>query len=190
MSADFCGHSRLIFGGRSRPLSAPYSRPCRQQAGPTYERVAVVVSGRHKKLAADPFFVPGARRRDPESVADWASEFSGHVAIVIDKTGQQVGEGVAAWLRHAGAASADVLTGGSRDLGHFRARLSLDFPRRALHRKSPRQQGSFRRIGVDFWSLALSFAAAIAIFMFRVGMLPTVAGSCVAGMALFLAGAI
>lgn len=61
---------------------------------------------------ADRFFVPGALRRDPELVADWASEFSGHAAIVIDKTGQQVGEGVAAWLRHAGAPSADVLTGG------------------------------------------------------------------------------
>ncbi len=43
---------------------------------------------------------------------------------------------------------------------------------------------------VDLWSLALSLAAAIAIFRFRVGMLPTLAGSCVAGMTLFLAGAI
>ncbi len=62
--------------------------------------------------AADPFFVPGALRRDAASVADWAPEFSSRAAIVLDKTGQQVAEGVAAWLRHAGAASADVLTGG------------------------------------------------------------------------------
>jgi len=43
---------------------------------------------------------------------------------------------------------------------------------------------------MDFWSFTLSAAAAIAIFKFRVGMLPTLAGSCVAGMSLFLAGAL
>lgn len=43
---------------------------------------------------------------------------------------------------------------------------------------------------VDFWSLALSIAAAIAIFRFRVGILQTLEGSCVAGMGLFLVGAI
>lgn len=42
---------------------------------------------------------------------------------------------------------------------------------------------------VDFWSLALSVATAIAIFRFRVGMLPTLAGSCAAGIGLYLAGA-
>lgn len=43
---------------------------------------------------------------------------------------------------------------------------------------------------VDFWSLALSIAAASAIFRFRVGILQTLAGSCLAGMSLFLVGAI
>ncbi|WP_457797191.1 chromate efflux transporter [Methylocystis sp. S23] len=43
---------------------------------------------------------------------------------------------------------------------------------------------------VDFRSLALSVAAAIAIFRFRVGILQTLAGSCVAGISLFLAGAL
>ncbi|WP_445730555.1 chromate efflux transporter [Methylocystis sp. IM2] len=43
---------------------------------------------------------------------------------------------------------------------------------------------------VDFWSLVLSIAAAVAIFQFRVGMLPTLAGSCAAGIGLFLLGAI
>jgi len=42
----------------------------------------------------------------------------------------------------------------------------------------------------DFWSLALSVAAASAIFRFRIGVLKTLAGSCVAGMGLFLLGAI
>ena len=43
---------------------------------------------------------------------------------------------------------------------------------------------------VDFWSLALSVAAAIAIFRLRVGVLQTLAGSCLAGIGLFLVGAI
>ena len=47
-----------------------------------------------------------------ESVSDWASEFVGRPSIVIDQSGEQVSEGVAAWLRHAGASSADVLAGG------------------------------------------------------------------------------
>ncbi|CAJ0883149.1 hypothetical protein AMST5_03405 [freshwater sediment metagenome] len=42
---------------------------------------------------------------------------------------------------------------------------------------------------VDLWSLALSVAAASAIFRFRVGILQTLAGSCLAGMGLFLLGA-
>ena len=43
---------------------------------------------------------------------------------------------------------------------------------------------------IDFWSLAFSAAAALAIFRFRAGMLPTLAASCIAGMGLFLAGAL
>ena len=61
---------------------------------------------------ADPRFPPGASRRRPESVSDWASEFVGRPSIVIDPCGEQVSEGVAAWLRHAGASSSDVLAGG------------------------------------------------------------------------------
>ena len=65
-----------------------------------------------KDYEADPRFPPGALRRRPESVSDWASEFVGRASIVIDKSGGQVSEGVAAWLRHAGASSSDVLAGG------------------------------------------------------------------------------
>jgi chromate transporter len=42
---------------------------------------------------------------------------------------------------------------------------------------------------VDAWALALSLAAAIAIFRFRVGMIPTLAACCAAGVVLFLLGA-
>ncbi len=62
-------------------------------------------------LAPEPKFVPGACHRDHASVADWASEFAGRAAVVICKRGGKLSEGVAAWLRHAGA-SADVLEGG------------------------------------------------------------------------------
>jgi chromate transporter len=43
---------------------------------------------------------------------------------------------------------------------------------------------------VDFWGLALSVGAAIAIFRFRIGMLQTLASCCLGGMGLYLAGAI
>lgn len=62
-------------------------------------------------FAAEPQFVPGAHRRDHASVADWTAEFSGSAVVVICKRGGKLSEGVAAWLRHAGA-SADVLEGG------------------------------------------------------------------------------
>lgn len=67
------------------------------------------------RLAEDftsaPQFIPGARRRDHVSVANWAAEFSGSGTVVICKRGAKLSEGVAAWLRHAGA-SAEVLEGG------------------------------------------------------------------------------
>ena len=43
---------------------------------------------------------------------------------------------------------------------------------------------------VDIASLLLALAAAVAIFRFKVGMIPTLAGSCAAGVGLFLAGVI
>jgi rhodanese-related sulfurtransferase len=64
------------------------------------------------EFKAGPRFVAGALRRDQASVSEWASEFAGRAAIVVDQTGGASGEGVAAWLRQAGASSADVLSGG------------------------------------------------------------------------------
>jgi chromate transporter len=40
------------------------------------------------------------------------------------------------------------------------------------------------------WALVLSVAAAVAIFRFKAGMIPTLAGCCAAGVVLYLAGAI
>jgi chromate transporter len=45
-----------------------------------------------------------------------------------------------------------------------------------------------RLASVDPWALALSVAAALAIFRFKVGMIPTLAGACAAGVALYLLG--
>jgi len=43
---------------------------------------------------------------------------------------------------------------------------------------------------VNVWALVLSIAAAIAIFRFKLGMIPTLAGCCAAGIALYLLGLI
>jgi chromate transporter len=45
-------------------------------------------------------------------------------------------------------------------------------------------------LSVDPWALVLSIAAAIAIFRFKVGMIPTLAACCLAGIVLYLLGAI
>jgi chromate transporter len=42
---------------------------------------------------------------------------------------------------------------------------------------------------VDPWALALSIAAAVAIFRFKVGMIPTLTACCIAGIVLYLVGA-
>ncbi len=63
-------------------------------------------------FVADPRLIPGAVRRSHTSVASWAGEFAGRSAVVVSQKGQKLGEGVAAWLRHAGARSAEVLAGG------------------------------------------------------------------------------
>ena len=41
---------------------------------------------------------------------------------------------------------------------------------------------------LDIWSLVLALGAAIAIFRFKVGMIPTLAGTCAAGVALYAMG--
>jgi chromate transporter len=43
---------------------------------------------------------------------------------------------------------------------------------------------------VDLWALLLAVAAAIAIFRFKVGMIPTLAACCLAGISLYMVGAI
>ena len=80
------------------------------------------------------------------------------------------------------------------DLGNVHAVLSLDLCRRAVHRKSARQQGTERRVFCDHGSggrrHSQPVAAAIAIFRFKAGMIATLAACCAAGIVLHLIGAI
>jgi rhodanese-related sulfurtransferase len=61
---------------------------------------------------ADPRFIPGAVRRAHATVSNWGLELAGRSAIVICENGRGLSEGVAAWLRHAAASSAEILVGG------------------------------------------------------------------------------
>lgn len=63
-------------------------------------------------FAADPRLIPAAIRRAHGDVADWAGRFAGRQTVVLCHQGRKLSEGVAAWLRRAGAASSQVLAGG------------------------------------------------------------------------------
>jgi rhodanese-related sulfurtransferase len=64
-------------------------------------------------FAAEPWLVPGARRRPHGEVAGWAPGYAGRAAVVICREGRKLSHGVAAWLRQAGAV-AEALEGGAR----------------------------------------------------------------------------
>jgi rhodanese-related sulfurtransferase len=53
--------------------------------------------------ASDPRMLPASVRRDHRSVSSWAGEYAGRSVVVICQRGQKLSQGVAAWLRHAGA---------------------------------------------------------------------------------------
>lgn len=61
--------------------------------------------------ASDPRMLPASVRRDHRTVSSWADEYAGRSAIVVCRRGQKLSQGVAAWLRHAGA-HAENLEGG------------------------------------------------------------------------------
>jgi rhodanese-related sulfurtransferase len=61
--------------------------------------------------AADPRMIPASFRRDYRTVSSWADEYAGRSVVVICQRGQKLSQGVAAWLRHAGA-RAESLEGG------------------------------------------------------------------------------
>jgi rhodanese-related sulfurtransferase len=63
-------------------------------------------------FVADPRLIPGSVRRHYQTASSWAPEFAGRSTVVICERGQKLSEDAAAWLRNAGASSAEVLLGG------------------------------------------------------------------------------
>ena len=61
--------------------------------------------------AADPRTLPASIRRDHQTVASWAGEYIDRSVAVVCTRGLKLSQGVAAWLRHAGA-TAEYLEGG------------------------------------------------------------------------------
>ena len=61
--------------------------------------------------AADPRLLPASFRRDFRTAAAWAGDHAGRSVVVVCQRGLKLSQGVAAWLRHAGA-KAEVLEGG------------------------------------------------------------------------------
>jgi rhodanese-related sulfurtransferase len=59
----------------------------------------------------DPRLPPASVRRDYRWVSSWAGEFADRSVIVVCRRGLKLSQGVAAWLRHAGA-RAEYLEGG------------------------------------------------------------------------------
>jgi rhodanese-related sulfurtransferase len=61
--------------------------------------------------ACDPRMLPASVRRDHRTVSTWAAEYAGRFVVVVCRHAQKLSQGVAAWLRHAGA-RAESLEGG------------------------------------------------------------------------------
>jgi len=62
-------------------------------------------------FAADPRSLPGAVRRDWQTASVWGTEYAGRTVTVVCHRGLKLSQGVASWLRHAGA-HAEALEGG------------------------------------------------------------------------------
>jgi rhodanese-related sulfurtransferase len=89
---------------------------------------------------SSPRLIPGSIRRTHSGVSEWAGEFTGRSAVVICRKGADLGQGTAAWLRHAGV-MADVLEDGFE--GWAKAALPL-----LTARKIPPPDGQGRSVWV------------------------------------------
>jgi rhodanese-related sulfurtransferase len=63
------------------------------------------------EYASDPRMLPASIRRDYRTVASWAQDYASRSVVVVCQRGKKLSQGVAAWLRHAGA-QAENLDGG------------------------------------------------------------------------------
>jgi rhodanese-related sulfurtransferase len=117
---------------------------------------------------ADPLLLPCALRKSHRDVADWAAGFAGKSAVVVCHHGAKLSQGVAAWLRHAGAQAVSLEDGFE---GWKAAGLSLvpvsQLPQRdALGRTAwvTRQRPKVDRIACPW--LIRRFVDANAVFLF------------------------
>lgn len=62
---------------------------------------------------SDPRFVLASTFRADDKVPAWAADYTGQAVAVVCQLGHKLSQGVAAWLRQAGA-HAEYLEGGSR----------------------------------------------------------------------------
>lgn len=72
---------------------------------------AIIDVRKAQYLAADGRWLPASYRRDAESAAAWAHEFTGKRVIVVCQRGGSRSEGAAAWLRQS-SVEAEILEGG------------------------------------------------------------------------------
>jgi rhodanese-related sulfurtransferase len=72
---------------------------------------AIIDVRTNEQVAADSRFIPASVHRDHRSVFEWAHEFTGKSAVVVCQKGENLSQGVAAWLRHEGI-PAETLEGG------------------------------------------------------------------------------
>lgn len=72
--------------------------------------------------ALDPRLLPASTRHDFRTVSDWAPAYTGRTVAVVCQRGLKLSQGVAAWLRHAGA-RAETLEGGFEAWAAARAPL-------------------------------------------------------------------
>jgi rhodanese-related sulfurtransferase len=119
-------------------------------------------------FSADPRLVPGSVRRSADAVGEWAAEFRGRSVVVICHKGLKFSDGVAAFLREAGA-SADVLEEGFA--GWARSGLSLvatdKLPPRNAHGRTlwiTRERPKIDRIACPW--LIRRFVDPAALFLF------------------------
>lgn len=59
-------------------------------------------------IAADPHTLPGSRQRDYRTAGAWAGDYTGQFVAVVCQRGLKLSQGVAAWLRQAGARAVSV----------------------------------------------------------------------------------
>jgi rhodanese-related sulfurtransferase len=118
--------------------------------------------------AADPRFLPASILRDYRTVATWSAEYAGRSIAVVCQRGLKLSQGVAAWLRHAGA-KAESLEGGFeawRDAGALLVRPDHVPPRDAQNRTLwvTRTRPKIDRIACPW--LIRRFVDPLAVFLF------------------------